>query len=96
MGLTANSRRQLHAARLVTVLAMYQADHGKPPASLGDLVPAYLTTLPDDPSTGRAFAYRISKGETIAGPRPVVLAPGQAIIGTEDRQVWLPVPTWTR
>jgi hypothetical protein len=51
---------------LVTALSLYQAEKGKPPEKLEDLVPAYLLALPIDPYTGQPFHYRISAGEKIA------------------------------
>lgn len=39
-------------------LRCYRAEHGQPPATLDQLVPRYLTTLPSDPFTGKALIYR--------------------------------------
>src|SRR5262249_22007876 len=93
----------LRAAHLVTALAVYQADTGKAPAKLDDLVPDYLAALPIDPSNGKPFRYRISKGEEIkrsADPNDNVklrLAPGQALVWSEGpREYKFPVPVWKK
>ncbi len=57
------------AARLQVALALYQAEHGKPAASLDDLVPALLPELPEDPFAHQPFRYRVSRGEQIAWHR---------------------------
>ena len=40
-------------------LRCYRAEHGKPPATLDELVPRYLKTLPADPFTGKPLIYRL-------------------------------------
>jgi competence protein ComGC len=35
----------------------YELDKGHRPASLNDLVPDYLKTIPQDPSTGKNMDY---------------------------------------
>ena len=97
-------RPSLRAAQLVTALLLYQADKGHLPAQLNDLVPNYLAALPIDPSTGKSFHYRISKGEEIKGDYPgdnvmFRLAPGQALVWSEasnERQNKFPVPMWKK
>jgi len=47
--------------RLLTVelaLRCCRQEHGKPPARLDDLVPAYLKTVPQDPFSGKPLVYR--------------------------------------
>jgi hypothetical protein len=39
-------------------LRCYLADHGQPPATLDELVPRYLKTLPSDPFSGKPLIYR--------------------------------------
>ncbi|HEY5909488.1 MAG TPA: hypothetical protein VJA21_02670 [Verrucomicrobiae bacterium] len=39
-------------------LRCYQADHGRAPAALEELVPKYLIRIPTDPFTGRALTYK--------------------------------------
>jgi hypothetical protein len=83
---------------LVTAVALYQADHGQPPAKVDALLqPAYLAALPLDAFTGQPFRYRISTGETLEefSENPLTLLPGQAVVESEDQgQVW-PVPLWS-
>jgi hypothetical protein len=96
--LVASARRSVRVTLLVAAAACYQADHGRPPESLGALVPDYLAVVPGDPSTGRPFPYHISKGEKInlPGQPPVRILPGQAVVGVEkDTRVYL-VPVWPR
>jgi hypothetical protein len=95
--------QRLRATQLVTALAFYQSDNGKPPANLDDLVPNYLPKLPIDPATGKSFGYRISKGEEINGYFPNGsevnrrLAPGQALVWSEGpREYKFPVPVWKK
>jgi hypothetical protein len=95
----ARNQRSLHAAQLLIALVLYQADHGKPPARLDALVPAYLAELPIDPVRGQPFGYRISEGEVIELDDParhrIVLAPGQALLWYEEwRPLYFPVPVW--
>ena len=96
-----NSQRRLHAAEIATALGIYYADHKKAPAHLGDLAPAYLTSLPIDPDTCRGFGYRFSKGEQIDlpdGASPLQLAPGQAVLiaGEGKSTLYLPAPSWVK
>ena len=46
-------------AATALAIRLYQADHGKRPAKLADLVPGYLPAVPADPfaADGRAIAY---------------------------------------
>jgi len=95
-------RRQtaLDAAELVTAVARYQAEHGRPPAKLDELVPAFLAKVPMDPSTGKPFSYAISKGEEIdrGWIDPLRLAPGQAYFWSPDdyNPEFHPVPVWPK
>jgi hypothetical protein len=92
----------LRATQLVTAVALYQAEKGKLPAQLDELVPAYLKTLPIDPYTGQSFGYRISKGEEINGFFPSGtevdrhLRPGQALMYSEGSLYNFPVPLWKK
>src|SRR2546427_164633 len=56
----AGLRRQATARLLQTDLAirLYQHDRGSLPPRLDDLIPAYLSTLPLDPYSGRPLTYR--------------------------------------
>ena len=47
--------RNLHVA---TALAAYRAEHGKYPAKLEDLAPAYFEAVPDDLFAGRPLVYK--------------------------------------
>ena len=94
--------QSVRAAQTVTALALYQADNGKPPAKLADLLPAYLKALPIDPYTGKPFDYRISKGEEINGFFPSGgdvnrrLTPGQAVVWSAGSLYKFPVPFWKK
>jgi hypothetical protein len=98
-------RPSLRAAQLVTALLLFQAEKGHLPAQLNELIPDYLAALPIDPSTGKSFRYRISKGEEIKSnyyPYENVilrLAPGQALVwsdGSKEREYKFPVPVWKK
>ncbi|HWG43573.1 MAG TPA: hypothetical protein VN688_12370, partial [Gemmataceae bacterium] len=68
---------RLRASQLQVALRLYQAETGKPAATLDVLVPRYLSAIPVDPFDGRPFRYRLSKGEHIGWPAPdAVDAPG--------------------
>jgi len=56
----ADDRRSATLRLLIceTALAQYLADHGAPPAQLPELVPEYLSDVPDDPFSGRPLVYR--------------------------------------
>jgi hypothetical protein len=44
-------------------VARYQRDHGgELPATLGDLLPAYMSAVPIDPYSGRSLQYRQASG----------------------------------
>jgi hypothetical protein len=45
--------------RLASLIHVYRAEHGGYPATLKDLTPKYLATLPVDLYHGKAFRYRI-------------------------------------
>jgi hypothetical protein len=73
-------RLPINATQIVIALARYQADHGKPPVALREIVPDYMAELPFDPDTGENFGYAISTGGVIdeyAQP-PLILPVGQA------------------
>jgi hypothetical protein len=65
----ARTDRRFAALRCVEAVRLYAAAHGgKLPASLADVkeVP-----VPDDPVTGKPFAYRVREGvATLEGPPP--------------------------
>jgi|SRR3984885_12393308 len=55
---TINSTQKQENLLLTDLAARaYELDKGKPPASLGDLVPDYLKTIPQDPFTGTNTVY---------------------------------------
>jgi hypothetical protein len=56
----------LRAAQLAIQVALYQADHGRPPEKLDDLVPAYVTALPVSAYRSAPFGYFIYRGEDAA------------------------------
>lgn len=58
---------------LLVALHRYHADHGAYPASLDQLVPAYLAAVPADPYSGRAFAYRTPAPGADPHQRPFLL-----------------------
>jgi hypothetical protein len=57
-------------------LELYHREHGKWPASLGELSPKYLPTLPADPITGKPLHYKV------VDDRPIVYSVG--IDGDDD------------
>ena len=90
-------RMPVNATQVIIALARYQADHGKPPAALKELVPDYLAELPLDPHTGEPFDYAISTGGVIdmGVHEPLSLPGGQAFIsGGEQPSTVFPVPLW--
>jgi hypothetical protein len=50
------ARRRLFILELA--LRCYLAETGKPPARLNDLIPKYLSQVPEDPFTGQPLVYR--------------------------------------
>jgi hypothetical protein len=52
-------QQQMRTRQLIIALAAraYELDKGKPPASLADLTPDYLNTIPQDPFTGTNMVY---------------------------------------
>ena len=50
------ARERLLAAELA--LRCYQSEQGHPPARLDDLVPNYLSKVPQDPFSGQPLIYR--------------------------------------
>jgi hypothetical protein len=51
----------LHGTALFLAIQAYEADHGRPPARLRALVPAYVRELPEDPFTGKSFRYVVGR-----------------------------------
>jgi hypothetical protein len=50
---------QVHGnVQIAFALAAYHADHGRYPAKLEDLVPKYLSTVPDDRFSGKPLIYK--------------------------------------
>jgi hypothetical protein len=59
----------LRAAQLQVALRLYQAEVGRPAATLDALVAhKYLKAVPLDPFDGKPFRYRLSRGERIGWP----------------------------
>jgi hypothetical protein len=56
------------ARELMVALRRFEAENGKPAERLAQLVPKYLERIPSDPFDGKAFRYRLSKGEMIVWP----------------------------
>ena len=77
-------RCRLDAAILKLALRLYQAEKGRPAATLAALVPTYLPTVPADPFDSAPFRYRLSAGEDILWPTP---GPGGGTIRNQQRQV---------
>jgi hypothetical protein len=50
------------ATQLVLALTAYRQDHHANPATLSELVPAYLAAQPVDPYSGKSFGYSSDKG----------------------------------
>jgi hypothetical protein len=52
-----NIRRQTSLVVIALATRAYELENGKPPASVADLVPAYLKTIPQDPFAGTDMIY---------------------------------------
>jgi hypothetical protein len=50
-------------SRVVGPICQYQADHGRPPRELADLVPDYLNRVPDDPFSNQPLIYKATPPE---------------------------------
>lgn len=50
---------QWQGTKVMLAIEIYRQRHGRPPASLDELVPGILPHLPKDPYTGSHFGYRI-------------------------------------
>lgn len=74
----------LRAQQLVSAVALYQAEHGKAPKKLEELVPDYVLALPIDPLTGKSFAYVVvQRTQTVKlrqQEEPLRVVAGQAFI----------------
>jgi hypothetical protein len=84
------SVRDQHAAQLVGALVLYQAELGKLPDDVGELVGrGYLQAIPVDPFSGKLFQYHKTG---IRNELPVIWG----------AQLWpsrgwhLPVPVWNK
>lgn len=54
------TRMELNAARLLLALRIHELEHGAPPATLDELVPTILPSLPQDPySADLMFRYKL-------------------------------------
>jgi len=51
------------SAAVGVALARYRLDHGKMPAQLSDLVPAYLDEIPQDPFSGKPLQLTVKDGD---------------------------------
>jgi hypothetical protein len=54
---TSNIRRQTLVLMTDLAARAYELDHGAPPKEIADLVPAYLKTIPLDPTTGTNLVF---------------------------------------
>ena len=53
------------AGRLQLSLALYQLRHGRPATTLSELVPEFISELPNDPYSEKPLGYRVSSGERL-------------------------------
>src|SRR5207237_7452379 len=72
------------ADKLKLALLLFEAEKGRLPASLDELVPDFLPAVPLDPFSGQRFHYRVSRGEKFQPQRRTDrpeqdVSPGQAI-----------------
>jgi hypothetical protein len=86
---------RLRGESLVTALALYQAENGRPAEKLDDVVPRYLPSMPVDPFSGRPFHFRVSKGEKIEGQfmrgrRTISLRDGQGLVWSDGQDSFRP------
>jgi Tfp pilus assembly protein PilP len=65
-GLTPKAKEQL---KLQLALNHFQAETGTYPNSLNELVPTYFDSVPNDPETGKVYAYQIEAGRFYLGDR---------------------------
>ena len=75
---------RIRAAKLKLALLLFEAEKGRLPASLDELVPDFLPAVPLDPFSGQRFHYRVSRGEKFQPQRRTDrpeqdVSPGQAI-----------------
>lgn len=58
---------QLRGLLIVVALRLYEAEKGRLPESLSELVPDYLPLVPKDPHSpeGKTFRYELSKGRVV-------------------------------
>lgn len=52
-------------ARTTIAIRLFRADKGRPPATLDELVPTYLSSVPPDPYGDGKMRYRVSTGELV-------------------------------
>jgi hypothetical protein len=55
----ARTRSLLAGTRIMVAIELFQARHGRLPASLDELAPGVLPSVPDDPLTGKPFGYTL-------------------------------------
>ncbi len=57
----AAARAQVRGTMLSAAIELYSAENTAYPASLGDLVPNYLSEMPEDPFSGDPFEYELTE-----------------------------------
>lgn len=62
----ARTLAMVHAARVAVAVALYRLDRASLPATLDDLIPAYLASLPIDPYSGKPVLLAIESGGYVA------------------------------
>ncbi|CAG1004584.1 hypothetical protein PHYC_03154 [Phycisphaerales bacterium] len=84
---------QRRGMMLLAAVESYRADHARYPASLEELVPSYLGTMPIDPWTGKAFRFAFSSDGTDYS----LYSLGEDAVddgGASDTQSGVPVNAW--
>jgi len=62
LNLLFKARSSQEMLKIGLALKIYKCEHGKYPASLQELVPAILPSIPVDPLDGRPFGYKVMNG----------------------------------
>ncbi|HEX2748093.1 MAG TPA: hypothetical protein VHM91_08855, partial [Verrucomicrobiales bacterium] len=55
--LTSNASSRVRLARAILLLRAYELDHGRLPTSLGEMIPDYWPSVPEDPFDGKPLRY---------------------------------------
>ncbi len=85
-GASESRKQQLKIQLALTDYMAHNPTH-KPPVSLEELVPRYFDRVPNDPATGKPFAYKVENDRYFLGEDPNAVAKPGAEAGTTEAQV---------